>query len=280
MSLVRVLNRSALLVLTALVPAAHAGTPPLPRPTLVVLVIEENRAFGEIIGSKDAPYINELAQRGALLTQSYAIGHPSEPNYVALFSGDTQGVTDDSCPHRYDKPDLASALSKHKLSFAIYSESMPSEGFVGCGTPDNLYRRKHNPVPDFSDAPASANKPMSAFPSDYSKLPVVAFVVPNMMDDMHDGTVKQADDWLKSQLDGYAKWAAAHDSLLIVTWDEDDNSSNNRIPTLILGAGVKPGQYGEHVTHYDVLRTLADMYGVDAPGKAADAHPITDIWGS
>jgi acid phosphatase len=99
-----------------------------------------------------------------------------------------------------------------------------------------------------------------------------------MMDDMHDGTVRQGDAWLRSQLAGYIRWAEDNKSLLILTWDEDDGTDNNRIATLVVGAGVKPGRYDEHITHYDVLRTLADMYGVQAPGKAADAHAITDIW--
>jgi acid phosphatase len=255
-----------------------AGAPALPRPAHVVLVIEENRAFGEIIGSADAPYINELAKQGALFTRSYAIGHPSEPNYVALFSGDTQGVQDDSCPHRYDKPNLASALLQQQLSFAIYSENMPTEGFEGCASPDKLYRRKHNPVPDFSDIPAGLNKPFSAFPVDYSKLPTVAFVVPNMLDDMHDGTVQQADAWLKSQLADYIRWAKDNNSLLIITWDEDDGTDDNRIATLVIGAGIKPGRYAEKITHYDLLRTITDIYGVKPVGHATEAKAIDDIW--
>lgn len=279
MSRVTSLSRVSLLPLLFLI-LGHclAATPAVPRPAHVLLVIEENRAFGEIIGSTNAPYINELAKQGALFTHSYAIGHPSEPNYVALFSGDTQGVQDDSCPHRYAKPNLASALLQHRLGFAIYSENLPAEGFEDCASPDKLYRRKHNPIPDFSDVPAGMNKPFSAFPVDYSQLPTVAFVVPNMMNDMHDGSVQQADAWLKSQLAGYIRWAESNQSLLILTWDEDDGTDDNRIATLVLGAGVKPGRYAERVTHYDVLRTLADMYGVPAPGLAAAAHPITDIW--
>ena len=279
MSRFRVLSRIALLPLL-LLPVGYcvAATPALPRPAHVVLVIEENRAFGEIIGSADAPYINALAKQGALFTRSYAIGHPSEPNYVALFSGDTQGVQDDSCPHRYDKPNLASALLQQHQSFAIYSENLPGEGFDGCASLDKLYRRKHNPVPDFGDIPAGTNKPFSAFPADYSKLPTVAFVVPNMMNDMHDGTVQQADAWLKSQLAGYIQWAVSNKSLLILTWDEDDGTDENRITTLVIGAGVKPGHYDERITHYDVLRTLTDIYGAKPMGHATEAKAIADIW--
>ena len=257
---------------------AQAAGPQLPQPAHVVLVIEENRAFEEIMSAKDAPYIDALVRQGALLTQSYAVAHPSEPNYVALFSGDTQGVTDDSCPHSYTAPELATALAERHAGFAIYSEDLPAAGFTGCGSDNKLYRRKHNPVPDFTAVPAAANQPFSAFPADFSKLPAVSFVVPNMMNDMHDGSVAQADAWLKQNLDAYIQWAKTHDSLLILTWDEDDSAHGNRIMTLILGAGVKPGQYDRHITHYDLLRTLADMYGAKPMGHATEAKPIIEIW--
>jgi acid phosphatase len=234
-----------------------------------------------MLDNAEAQYINELAARGALMTQSFAITHPSEPNYVALFSGDTQGVTDDSCPHSYTAPELASALKAANVSFAIYSESMPAEGFTDCGSKDGLYRRKHNPVPDFTAVPASANKPFSAFPvkeKDFAKLPAVSFVVPNMMNDMHDGTVTQADSWLKTNLAKYAAWAQHNHSLLILTWDEDDGSQDNQVMTVILGQSVKPGRYSQHITHYDLLHTLAHMYGAKQVGHAAEAQDLQGMW--
>jgi len=250
----------------------------LPRPQHVVVVIEENKSLMSIHGNADVPYINRLANEGALLTNYYGITHPSEPNYVALFSGDTQGVKDDSCPHAYQKPNLADSLAAKKTSFAIYSESMPSAGFTGCASDDKLYRRKHNPVADFPSVPADDNRPLSDFPSDYSKLPAVSFVVPNMMSDMHDGTPAQADSWLKDKLDSYREWAMSHHSLLIVTWDEDDGSDNNRIMTIVVGQDVKPGTYTQKVNHYDMLRMLTDMYGAVPVGAAADAKGLGDIW--
>jgi len=265
----------ACLVLVSL--AATAATPP-PRPEHVVVVIEENRSFKTMYGDADVPYLNSLASQGALLTQYYAIMHPSEPNYVALFSGDPQGVQDDSCPHSYDKPNLAQALAAKQLRFAIYAENMPSVGFTGCASDDKLYRRKHNPIPDFPAVPTEDNRPFSDFPADYSKLPAVSLVVPNMMDDMHDGTPAQGDGWLKGKLDGYAKWAMSHHSLLIVTWDEDDGADGNRVMTVVLGQDVKPGKYDQKMNHYDLLRSLTDMYGAKPVGKAITAQGISGIW--
>ena len=262
----------------ALLCGTSAYAAKLPKPTHVVLVIEENRSFQTLIGSKDAPYINQLAGEGALFTQSFAITHPSEPNYLALFAGDTEGLTDDSCPHGYTGANLAEALEAKGLSFALYSENLPQEGFADCGTLDKLYRRKHNPVPNFASVPTENNQPFSAFPADYSKLPTIAYVVPNMMDDMHDGTVQQADAWLKQNLDGYVQWALKNHSLLILTWDEDDGTQNNQIATLIIGQSVKPGRYDQRIDHYSVLRTLTDMHKLKPIGNAKKAKPITGIW--
>jgi acid phosphatase len=248
----------------------------VPRPQHVVVVIEENHGYGQIIGSSDAPYLNQLARTGADFTSSYALAHPSEPNYVALFSGSTYGLTDDSCPHSYSGASLGSELLAAGGTFAGYSESMPSPGYTGCDAGD--YARRHNPWVDFTGLPASVNRTWAQFPSDYASLPTLSFVVPNVQHDMHDGTVRQADDWLRTNLSGYAQWAVTHDSLLIVTWDEDDDTSTNRIPTLLYGAGVRPGRYGETTDHYRMLRTLEAMYGLPALGESARRAPITDIW--
>ncbi|MGE5626442.1 MAG: alkaline phosphatase family protein [Bacillota bacterium] len=268
-------HRFALFLLLLFSGAAAAVTP---RAEHVVLVIEENRSFQVIMNSSDTPYIHQLAGEGALFTRSYAVDHPSEPNYLALFAGDTERLKDDSCPHNYTGVNLSDELRDAKLSFAIYSENLPAAGFTGCGSDDKLYRRKHNPVPNFATVPGDANQPWSAFPADFSKLPTVAYVVPNMVNDMHDGSAAQADAWLKQNLSGYVLWAKTHHSLLILTWDEDDGTENNRIVTLIAGEDVKPGRFTQHLTHYGVLRTLTDMYGLRPIGQAVNAKAIIDIW--
>ena len=230
-----------------------AQTRPIPRPDHVVIVIEENHSYPEIIGSSAAPYINSLALQGASFTQSYAITHPSEPNYLAFFSGSTQGVTDDSCPHTYAAANLASELIAASLTFGGYSEGLPSVGYTGCTS--GAYARKHNPWVNFSNVPSSDNLPLTSFPTDYSTLPTIAIVVPNLNNDMHDGTIQQGDSWLQQHINAYLQWATAHNSLLIVTWDEDDSSAGNHIPTIFVGPMVQPNQYGETISHYNVLRT-------------------------
>lgn len=249
----------------------------MPRPAHTLVVVMENSSYGQIIGKVAAPFINSLARRGALFTNSRAVAHPSEPNYLALFSGSTQGVTDDSCPHAFSAPNLATALLAAHGSFAGYSEGLPQTGSKVCTAGE--YARKHVPWTNFTNVPASVSKPYTAFPAgDYAKLPAVSFVIPNLCDDMHDCPVAAGDTWLKAHIGPYATWAATHDSLLIVTWDENDGSPGNQIPTIFAGQQVKPGRYAGLITHYSVLRTIEDAYGLPPDGHAAAATPITGIW--
>jgi acid phosphatase len=264
----------------------------LPRPDHIVIVVEENHSYQDILGPSPfqnipqanlipgalqrAPYITSLAAGGASFTHAQAETHPSQGNYLALFSGSTQGVSSDATPAvRFDAPNLGGELLEAGLSFASYSESMPRVGFQG--TKAGHYARRHNPAANFTDVPDSSNLPFAQFPKNFARLPTVSFVIPNVVNDMHSGSVPEADQWLKKHLRAYAKWAKAHNSLLIVTWDEGRGSAN-QIPTIFNGAMVQPGQYGEPITHYNILRTIEDMYGLGHAGASAAAAPITDVF--
>lgn len=249
----------------------------VPRPKHVVVVIEENHAFSEIIGNPAAPTMNALAAKGALFTNSHAVEHPSEPNYLDLFSGSDQGLHDDSCPHTFSGPNLGASLASAGLSFTGYSEGLPGVGSTVCSAGN--YWRKHNPWVDFTNVATSANQPFTSFPTNnFDALPTVAFVIPDQQHDMHDGSIAQADQWLAQNIASYVSWAMANDSLLVLTWDEDDNSQSNRIPTLFVGPMVKAGTYGEGISHFSVLRTIEAMYGLAPIGQSAGAAPITDVW--
>jgi phosphatidylinositol-3-phosphatase len=283
--------RRLLLGIAALA-AGPAYADVLPMPDHVVVVIEENHSYSEIIGSPNAPYINQLAQAGASFTNSHAIEHPSQPNYLDLFSGSNQGVSGDpglsGLGHNgqpnwpFTTPNLAAQLLSHGKTFIGYSESLPSVGYTGDGdlspSADN-YRAKHNPwvhwqndQPTSSNQlPSSLNRPFSDFPTDYSKLPNLSFVVPNEQNDMHSNSIQRGDTWLHDNLNDYYLWAQTHNSLLIVTFDEDDSSEANRIPTIFVGPMVRPGQYNEFMDHYSVLRTLEDLFGLSDEGYLGGA---------
>jgi acid phosphatase len=248
----------------------------MPHPHHVVVVVMENRSYADVIGRPQAPYINSLARQGALFTRSYAVTHPSEPNYLALFSGSTQGLANDSCPHTYSGENLGHALLQRRRSFVGYSEGLPSTGALACA--HGAYARKHNPWVNFSSVPKAANQPLTAFPTGFGRLPRLSFVVPNLNHDMHDGTVAAGDRWLNIHLGRYASWAHTHNSLLVLTWDEDDRSQGNHIATIVLGAHVRPGLYSERVDHYRVLRMLTDLEGVPPVGRGRAARPVTSVW--
>jgi hypothetical protein len=250
----------------------------LPRPDHIVIVVDENHSYSSIVGSPDAPYITSLTHQGANFTQYKALTAPSQPNYIALFSGSQQGVIDDNVPYTFNAPSLGGQLIKKGLSFGGYSQDLPYAGFTGTGKMG--YRRRHNPWVDFTDVPPSANMPWTQFPSpgNYSKLPTVSFVVPNMSHDMHNGDVKTGDTWLKDNLDPYVQWAKTHNSLFVLTFDETDHKADKNIPTIVIGQPVKPGNYSATLNHYNLLRTIEDMYGLSHLGNAASAAPITGVW--
>jgi hypothetical protein len=303
----------------------------------------ENHSYSEIIGNNAAaPNFNALASQGALIAPdasdpaaarsgSHGLDHPSQPNYLELFSGDKQGVIADgfpgtaaepaSSPLPFNTPNLGAQLISRAFTFSSYSETLPAVGSnVESNSVDpglNEYARKHNPSVNWQsqDAPAnnhlppSANQPFAplagqpgtGFPSDFTQLPTVSIVVPNEQNDMHDGSIQQADTWLKTNIiDTYYAWAKTHNSLLVVTFDEDDHSTNNLITTIFAGPMVKPGQYSEldinsanpdtnrtggtvtltgtAMNHYNLLATIEDLYGLAHIGGAVGRPGLSDIF--
>src|SRR6266487_1347327 len=231
--------------------AVAASRPPWP-PTLpvydhIVIVVEENKDFEQILGGGfDAPYIRKLASEGAIFERMFAEEHYSQGNYFWLFSGSNQNVGfRDQVPSKANHPDypfkassLGEQLIAKGLSFKGYSESLPGIGSTvdfdppNCRTDQCVYARKHVPWISFANVPngttidTSSNLRFADFPG-YATLPTVAFVIPNLNHDMHNGKPAQSipagDAWLQQNLDGYYQWAKTHNSLLIVTFDENDD---------------------------------------------------------
>lgn len=271
-------NHTRLTDLPHVVAAAVAPKLP-PAPSHVVIVVEENKNVGQIAGNtRSAPYLNQLMAQGAVFTRSYGVAHPSQPNYIALFSGmtDTNG---DHCPPAgidTNAPNLATELRDAHRTFAGYSEDLPSAGSRACWS--GQYARKHVPWADFDNVPASENLPLAALPANYADLPTVSFIIPNLLDDMHSASIARGDAWLKSHVGPIVDWATAHNTLVILTWDESDGTASNQIATIFVGPMVRAGRYDEPITHYRVLRTIEDLYGLAHAGQSADTPPIGDVW--
>jgi len=246
----------------------------------VFVIVEENKDYEQILDPAAAPNIARLAKAYGNATRFYAEVHPSEPNYYALFAGNTL-VKENVCPvNAGNEPNLGAQLLAAGYSFVGFAESLPAPGSEDCRA--GKYARKHVPWASFTNIPGSHSLPFSAFPAreNYAGLPTVSMVIPNLDNDMHDGSIAQGDQWLYQNLSQYAAWAKVNNSLLILTWDEDDNTSRNQIPTVFYGGGVRPGTYNEPISHYNVLSTLEQMYGLPKLGYATRAPAITDIWGA
>jgi phosphatidylinositol-3-phosphatase len=265
----------------AVAPAAPSvtsatGKTAKPSAANVVVIIMENRDYDLVIGSSDAPYINgTLVPQAALMTNSHAIGHPSQPNYLAFFSGSTQGVDSDNCPYTFSTGNAGEELLSSGKTFAGYSESMPYGGYTGCSAGE--YARKHNPWVDFSNVPASSNLVYNGFPK---KPPALTIIVPNLCNDMHDCSTQTGDAWLEKHVPAILTYNQKHHGLFILTWDEasPDKSGTNQIATLLIGPMVTPGSYNQDVTHYSVLRTIEKVLAVPCTANACTAAEIKQIW--
>lgn len=263
----------------------------------IVIVVEENENYSSIIGSPDAPYINSLASGGSSLTGMRAITHPSQPNYLELFSGDNQGAVDNGPVAGYplSTANLGANLRAAGRSFVAFADGLPSMGDAmtvsATGTPPgSTYVRKHNPWANWIDAtmptppnrlPPETFQPFTAFPTDFTTLPRVAFVIPSEEHNMHgvggetpQQLIRNGDNWLAANLSAYATWAKTHNSLLIVTWDEDGFQASNRIATIFYGANVAVGTNAGTWTLHNLLRTIEDSAGVAHAGSAARVSPI------
>ncbi|HEX6791656.1 MAG TPA: alkaline phosphatase family protein [Candidatus Krumholzibacteria bacterium] len=263
------------LPLLLLAASTRASVPPMDH---VMVIIMENHGYDEV---RTLSYTSKLIARSATLTQSYAVTHPSLPNYIALWSGSTLGVTDDNCPpggSPFSAANLGQACEKAGVTWRTYCEDLPSAGWAGCSS--GGYRRKHAPWTDFGNLDHGNEHPYADLAQDIAanRLPALSFVVPNNCNSTHDCSLTVGDAWLAANVPALLSAIGPH-GLLIVTWDEDDNSTGNHVLTVLAGPTVKAGaRYSTTVNHYNVLRTICDALGVAPMAKAATAAPIDGVW--
>ncbi len=267
--------------------------------THIVLVIEENHSAHSILAAPDLPELDRLEHDGVVLTQYFAVAHPSLPNYLALTSGSTHGMQRDCGNCSFTSDNLAAQLQHAGITWKLYAQGLPG----ACPHEVSLgaYARRHVPFLYYNDIEHDPSLcahivPYSQFATDAraGTLPTFSMVIPDIDHDMHgrvesesydDAAARVAGDTFLSHLYGTLtsspQWH--DDTRLVVTWDEsgsDDppphgccggDASGGHVATIVIGSHVKPGTDATPYDHYSLLRSIEDLYHLPQLGAAAHA---------
>jgi phosphatidylinositol-3-phosphatase len=277
-------------------PSARAGGPAsaspgrLVRATKVLVVIEENHSYAQMRAGM--PFLAALSDTYGYATHWTAITHPSEPNYLAITGGSTFGITDDKPPaaHAAQMRGATSVFDQALESgrtAATYAESMPAN----CSLDDSsdgvpTYAVRHNPwayFPAGRHGCLADDENLRQFGRDAAgnALPHVGFLIPDLRNDGHDGSLGTADHWLEDHL------APVLDSrdftsgklVVIVTADEDDRHSGNTVLTSVLTPALSHRVVTSPLTHYSLTRYIAEILGVPALREGAGAPDLAAAFG-
>jgi phosphatidylinositol-3-phosphatase len=252
-------------------PTVTSTSTPPPASAPIVLVLLENTPFSAIAGF--APWLNATAAQGRLFTNYVALTHPSLPNYIAFTSGGFQGCTSDSIckANTLTAPSFYGQLEQAGISWASYAESMPTncQG-TDSGVKPNRYIAHHQPVVYFTDVhQACLTKSVPLTQLNPAALPAFSFIVPTNAHNMHDGTILESDDWLRTNLQPLIDAGAE----VIVTADEG-KAANQYVYTVAVGPGITPSTNATRYDHYSLLAGLQDHFGLPRLGSAQTAVPL------
>jgi acid phosphatase len=277
---------------TAIAVGSHPGskTPAaVAAPPHVLLLIEENKNAGVPSGS---PYLHGLATAYASSSRWFGVDHPSAPNYVALTSGSTQTVVGDCTPPScgpYPGPSLGGQLTAAGIPWAAYMESMPAPCYSGPNAGE--YAEKHDPFMYFDDVLHNGcAEHVLPYPGvnalvstlDSPNAPDFVWITPNLLHDMHDGSVAQGDAWAQANLAPIlaSSWFTHYDSTVIVTMDEGDNDASasccgqppgGPVPLIVVSsADTGIGSIPLNGDQYGTLRAIEQEFGLPLLGQAAD----------
>ncbi|HXR26354.1 MAG TPA: alkaline phosphatase family protein [Candidatus Baltobacteraceae bacterium] len=274
-------------------PTGRTGASASARPGVahVWWIVMENHEYGSIIGSKAAPYINGLAAQYALLTNYFATNHPSEPNYIAMVAGSTLGVTTDGT---YDLKgaSIFSQLAAAGKTWRAYEQDIPPGCFTGSSAKaepdgpgaDGAYARKHDPAISFTYVSGSAVQCANIHPlRDFDPATgAFSFITPNLINDMHDGSIAQGDAFLRDFVPLITDNLAFASGVLFITFDEGSTDAGSHgdagghIATLVVAPGLKAGtQVGTYADHYSLLRTTQALLGLPCLAKSCERIPIS-----
>ncbi len=271
--------------------AGPVGSPPasgVPDFAHVYVIVMENRSYAEIVGNSSAPYLNGLLAHHASLTNMHGVTHPSEPNYIALFSGSTHGVTSDGV-YNLAAQNLADQLEAHGKTWAVFAQNVPSGCYTGAtasGGADGsgTYARKHEPAISFSDI--STNPSRCAHILDFTHFSPSAadfeLIIPNLCNDMHDCSTATGDRFLAAFVPRIIDSPAFARSVLFITWDEgtSDAGGGGRVATAVISPLVQPGTVDPQLlNHYALLRTIEDGWRLGCLANACSAPNLARVFG-
>jgi len=267
------------------VPASAAAASP-PQPSRVFLVVLENRELEEALGNPEAPYLEHLAEKGAVAVNDYGVGHPSLPNYLALFAGSTFGITQNCTECVVTGPNLATQLSRAGISWRAYMEGMPEPCYGGGNY--GGYAKRHDPFAYFPSVMAVPRRCANLVPEtrlladlDRHRLPTFGWLTPDICNDGHDCGLAAVDWYLWLLLPRVIHQLGPH-GLLVITFDEGRSDAGccgapggGRIATLLVGPDVSAGrEIRQPANHYSLLASIEDRFGLPRLGLAGLAQPL------
>jgi phosphatidylinositol-3-phosphatase len=255
---------------------------PNPRSSRVVVIVMENAEYGEVIASPAAPYVNALARRYGLASQSFAVTHPSLPNYLALTSGSTQGISSDCTDCRVSARNIVDQLEAAGISWRAYLEDMPVPCFKGAGA--GGYAKKHNPFAYYTDVSSSPERcrklvGFAQLAADLrsGRLPSYVWLSPNLCDDGHDCGVSAGDRFLARTVPALLRELGPH-GFLVLTWDEGGSprgccklASGGHVATILAGPDVIRGAREQQpIDHYGVMASIEEALGLPLLANAGE----------
>jgi phosphatidylinositol-3-phosphatase len=243
---------------------------PSPTPTHVFVIVMENRSASQAMTGR---YTAELAAQYGVATNYRGITHPSLPNYLAMTSGSTWGVTDDGW-HALPAGGLGSQLSDASIDWRAYMEGMNA----GCFRNTNGYALKHNPFAYYGAACPTQVVPFSQFANDMTgDIPRFVWITPNQCHSGHDCNTATADAWLGQTVPTILATSAWQDNgVLFITWDEGEDSYNS-VLTVVIQPGRQPHSSAVAYNHYSLLAAIEDRLGLPRLGNAVNASPMPDL---
>ncbi|HEV7665717.1 MAG TPA: alkaline phosphatase family protein [Chloroflexota bacterium] len=258
----------------------------------IFLIVEENAEAYRVLENSER-YVTRAAPQYSLATQYFAISHPSLPNYVAMVSGDTFGITSDCADCFLNQPNLADQIEASGRTWRAYAESMPGPCFVGAA---DRYAQTHNPFIYFDSIRTQPERcangivPFSQFAADLAQhqVPDFSMIIPDLCSDGHDCSWQAEDQWLAQLVPSILSSPEFQTGgLLVITWDEGSTNASccngiahgGQVATLIISPLARTGFRSDAVvSHYSLLRTIEDAWGLPPLGHAADVSPITDVF--